>query len=296
MIGCRLRGAILPALVLVSLAGSVAIVEGCRKDDARKRPLVCHVGGTMRPVMSKLANIYREETGREVEINSAGSGELLAHIEAHKEGDVYICHDPFLDVLMKRGLGRDGWTVSELTPVIVVRKGNPKGIRGLGDLTNPDLSLVLTDFRKSTLGWLLPTIFERAGVDFETLRAQENVQTFRKGGQAANVVKSGNADAAIVWNAVAHLRLDGLDAVPIPSEHLPVPGVDAVTTATKSKSTYFLTPVRVTVATLTCSKRPEAAREFAEFVASERASNVFEEFGFTTAPTRINYRDGKKVD
>ena len=70
----------------------------------------------------------------------------------------------------------------------------------------------------------------------------------------------------------------------------------SITTATEKKAKYYLMPVRVTVATLTCSNQPEAAREFAEFVASERASNVFEEFGFTTAPTRINYRDGKKVD
>ena len=92
-------------------------------------PLICHVGGTMKPVVTELAKMYEEKTGQAVEINSAGSGELLAHIELHKRGDVYVSHDPFLDILMtKFDLGVDGWLLAELTPVIAVARGNPKNI------------------------------------------------------------------------------------------------------------------------------------------------------------------------
>jgi len=281
------------AWVLVLLAAGTAVVVGCRKASDREPPLTCHVGGTMRPVIQELAEMYEQKTGRKVEINYAGSGELLAHIESHKEGDLYVCHDPFLDILMARGLGSDGWTVAELTPVIVVRKGNPKKIKGLRDAVAPDVSLVLTDFNKSTLGWMLPKIFEKAGIDVAKLKARPNLQTFRKGGQAANVVKSGNADAAIVWNAVAHLRTDALDVVPIVPEHLPVAGVDVVTTATGK--TYPLSGVRVTIATLKCSQRPQAARDFAEFVASPEATKVFGRYGFTERKISREYQAGKKA-
>lgn len=243
----------------------------------------------MRPVMEALAKMYSQRTGQEIEINSAGSGELLAHIESHKSGDLYVCHDPFLDILMSRGLGRDGWTVAELTPVIVVAKGNPKNIRTLADAVKPEVSLVLTDLTKSTLGWMLPTIFAKAGLDLERVSKQPNVQTFRKGGQAANLVVTGNADAAVVWNAVAHLRLDEVDVVPIAAEHLPTAGVDTVTTPTPK--TYYLAPVRVTVATLQCSQRADAARKLAEFMASEEASAVFRKFGFTVAGARTEHQD-----
>jgi len=280
--------------VWASLAAGLALAAGCGKGGRGQRPIICHVGGTMRPVMRRLADVYENQTGRKVEINSAGSGELLAHIEGHKEGDVYVCHDPFLDILMARHLGRDGWTVAELTPVIVVRKGNPKKIRGLADAVRPEVSLVLTDFRKSTLGHMLPTIFKKAGIDFEKISSQPSVHTYRKGGQAANVVKSGNADAAVVWNAVAYLRRDGVDVVEIVPEHLPAPGVDTVTTPTRK--TYYLTPVRVTVATLSCSSRPEAAADFAAFAASERASKIFGEFGFTMTQGRKEYEAGRKLD
>lgn len=281
-------------VALGCLTASLAVHQGCRKSDEAQRPLICHVGGTMRPVIQELGRMYEKETTRKIEINSAGSGELLAHIESHKEGDLYVCHDPFLDILMKRSLGVEGWVVCELTPVIVVQKGNPRNIKSLRDMAGPDVSLVLTDFRKSTLGWMLPGIFEKAGIDLEELRTRGDFRTFRRGGQAANVVKSGNADAAIVWNAVAHLRKDALDIIPIAAENLPVRGVDTVTTATKR--IYPLIPVRVTIATLKCSDEPEGARRFARFVASQRASKVFEQFGFTKTKTRKNYQGGNRID
>ena len=266
---------------------------GCKKADPAP-PLVCHVGGTMRPIMQQLVKAYEAETGRKVEINSGGSGEMLAHIEGQKTGDLYICHDPFLDILMKKfRMGADGWTVAELTPVIIVQKGNPKNIRGLADLTRPDVALFLTDYDRSTLGHMVATIFRRAGIDFEKLKSQKKIPTHRSGSHVANLVKMKNADAALVWNVVAKLRAEALDVVPIGPEHLPRPQVDALTSATGKE--YFLTPVRVTIATLTCSRQPEAAGEFARFVASERAAEIFRAAGFTMNPVRKEYENGKKL-
>ena len=264
---------------------------GAEKEDA----LLVHVGGTMRPVMQKLATDYETETGQKVEINSADSGELLAHIEGQKEGEVYVCHDPFLDILMKKyHMGVDGWVLAELTPVIVVKKGNPRNIKGLADLTRPDVELWLTDYEHSTLGRMLPTLFTKAGIDFEKLNRDKKINVHRSGGHVANMVVTGNADAAMCWLAVAALRRDDLDVVDITPAHLPTPGVDTVTSATGKA--YPLTPVRVTIATLTCARRPEAAQKFAEFVASKKAAEVLKDFGFTLTNPRKAYDDGKPID
>jgi len=277
------------------LAILVATLAGCgrqEKPEASATPLICHVGGTMRPVMEELAKAYQQRTGQAVEINSAGSGELLAHIELQKSGDVYVCHDPFGDVLMAKGLGVDGWTVAGLVPVIVVQKGNPKNIRGLADLARDDVEVILTDYQRSTLGRMLPTIFAKAGIDLAELDRRKAIETNKSGGYVANKVKMRNADAAIVWNAVGHLRLDGVDIVPITGEHLPTPGIDTVTAATGPQ--YLLTPVRVTAATLTCSTRPAAAAAFAEFVTGDEAHEVFRQFGFRVIPVRREYAKGKR--
>jgi ABC-type molybdate transport system substrate-binding protein len=89
----------------------LVVLVGCTKKES-PGPLLCHVGGTMRPVFEKLAELYTQETGQSVEINSADSGELLAHIELQAQGDLYVCHDPFLDMIMNRGLAVDGWTLA----------------------------------------------------------------------------------------------------------------------------------------------------------------------------------------
>lgn len=254
-------------------------------------PLICHVGGTMRPVIQEIGKRYTAETGRKIEINSAGSGELLAHIQLQKEGDIYISHDPFLGILMnKYQLGVNGWQLSELTPVMVVQKGNPKKIHTLQDLARPDVRVILTDFKYSTLGRMLPTIFHKAGMNLQQLTSAKKIVTNKSGGYAANYVKMNNADVALVWNAVAYLRRDALDVVPI-TAFLPTPGVDAVTSATKI--TYFLSPVKVTAATLRCSKQPQAAEEFLQFLVSPQANKVFADFGFTSGMRKQLYANGK---
>jgi len=278
--------------VVLALMALVA-VGGCsdEPDDA----LTVHVGGTMRPVMLELAKLYEKETGQAVAVNSAGSGELLEQIEQKKIGDVYICHDPFLPILMKRELGINGWTVAHLTPVIVTPKDDTR-IKDLKDAVNPEMRLVLTDFKKSTLGWLLPTIFRKAGFDVEEIKKLPKLKTFRKGSQAAALVETGNSDAGIVWDAVWYLRRDKLRRVDIIEEYLPTPGVDTETTATPGDNKYYLMPVRVTVATLKCSDQPEATEKFARWLAAPVAAEVLKKFGFTTPDKAVKeFEDGKRA-
>lgn len=269
-------------------------VAGCsQKKQKAKKALTCHVGGTMRPVFEKLAKAYEEETGQPVEINSAGSGELLANIELQKEGDLYVSHDPFLDIIMHRKLAVDGWTIGELFPVIIVKKGNPKQIKGLRDLARQDVKLALTDFKLSTLGRMLPTIFKKAGMDLAQLNEDKNITIHRSGSYVANLVVMDNADAALVWKAVADLRKNDLDSIRI-TESLPTPHVDAITSATNKS--YPLTPVRVTICSLTCSDQPEEAKAFIKFIVSDKVKDILEDYGFGVSDElrRQEYKDGKK--
>jgi molybdate transport system substrate-binding protein len=273
---------------------SLLLLAGCTKKEAAS-PLLCHVGGTMRPVFEKLGELYQQETGQSIEINSADSGELMAHIELQKQGDLYVCHDPFLDIIMRRGLAVDGWTLAEIRPVIIVQKGNPKDIRSLQDLARADVQLALTDPNASTLGRMLPTIFAKAGMDLNALMQKKNIIIHRSGSYVANLLQMKSADAALVWGAVAILRAKDMDSVPIVPEYLPVPDVDAVTSATGK--TYKLAPVRVTICSLRCSDQPKQARAFMAFVVSDRARKLLEEYGFRVSEQlrRQEYLNGKPL-
>jgi molybdate transport system substrate-binding protein len=184
-----------------------------------------------------------------------------------------------------------------LTPVIVTADGEAQklGIKGVSDLARDEIGLGLTDYEKSTLGWMLPRIFERAGIDFQKLNEQKDIFTIRSGGDLANRVKmqTGGTDAGIVWNAVAYLRRDELDIVPI-GDALPVPYVDTVTSATGK--VYHFRPVNVTMATLRTAKLPEVAADFARFVLSPQNHELFEQYGFTPRKPVKVYEDGRKLD
>ncbi len=269
------RSLVLGACLWLSFHG----LWGCGKGAAEEVPLLCYVGGTMRPATEEVIRLYEEETGRRVDLDYGGSGENLIKVRVRQRGDLYVGHDPFLGQLMSEGLADRGRALASLTPVIVVRKGNPDGIRGLADLAREGVKVGLTDPEYSTLGHICPVILDRAGLRREIER---NVVTRMKmGGQVANAVALGNLDAAIVWNAVAFLRRDKLDAIHIAPQHLPDPEVDAVTTATYGR--IDMSHVSVFIATLKCSKQPEAARAFAEFVASPSGREVFARHGFSPA-------------
>jgi len=264
---------------------AVLIAAGCGKDDGAgakggKAPLLCYVGGTMRPAIEELAKLYEADTGQRLELDYGDSGALMIKIEQTRRGDLYVCHDPFGGGAEKKGLADRVLTVASLTPTIAVKKGNPKGIQSLRDLARPGLRLGLTDEMYSTLGHINPVMFQRAGLRKEI---EANVVTrTRMGGEVANAVAIGNLDATIVWNAVAWLRRDKLDAVPIEPTLLPQPGVDAVTTPTFG--VIDKSCVKVTIATLKCSRQPEAAAAFADFVNSPRGRAVFAQRGFSPAP------------
>jgi len=231
----------------------------------------------MRPAMEELVRQYEAETGQKVEIDYGGSGENMIKAETTRRGDLYVAHDPFHGAMIRKGLAEEGWVVGAIKPMIAVPKGNPKGIAGLKDLTTPGIKIVLTDPQYSTTGHIYRVMFKKAGI--EEAIATNVVTRTRGGGAAANQVVMGHADAAIVWNAVIHARREKLDAVDIETPYRPDPKVDAVTTATFGP--IDMSHVRVTIDVLASSKQPEAARAFAEFVASARAEKVWEDFGFS---------------
>jgi molybdate transport system substrate-binding protein len=273
----------LPSIVIIAAAiiGLLVLIWPREKSsESKSEHLVCYVGGTMTPVFNALAAEYRKQSGAVVDITSADSGELLATIEMLSKGDLYVAHDPFMDIAMRRGFGVNAWCLGELSPVMIVQKGNPKNIKTLKDLMRPDVSVYLTDYRHSTLGQILPVIFDHAGVSFAGLNSSKKIPTHRSGSWVANQIIMKSADAAIVWQVVAKLRAKDLDTVSI-ADILPRPGIDAVSSATGKK--YDVAPVKVEAVSLTCSKKPKDVEKFIEFITSETGKRIFVENGFNVS-------------
>lgn len=273
-----------PAMIVCLLAA--ALLPGCGGGDSAEQDntLYCYVGGTMRPAMEELVRLYQAETGTRVELDYGDSGSIVIKAETTRKGDLCVVHDPFHGFMTVKGLSVEGWAVATLEPVIAVAKGNPKKIEGIKDLARPGIRLVLTDANYSTMGHVCRVIFQKAGLA-EAIEKNTLTRT-RAGGEAANAVVLGHADATIVWNAVVFLRREKLDAVPVEPPLRPVPKVDAVTSATYGP--VDMSRIQVTMDLLEFSKRPEAARAFAAFAASPRGQEVWKQFGFGPPPEVVH--------
>ena len=254
---------------------------GCGSGDREptpKPPLRCLVTRVMRPAIERLAKDYERQTGQPVRIESGGDAELLARILADGRADLYVSRDPFPEMLRRAGLCERGRGLATLTPTIVVAQGNPRTIASVKDLATRGLRLAVPDAPGTTIGWVAARVFAKAGL---RKQIKANVTARPPDAEAAaELVEAGKADAAIVWNAVAHARPGRIEAVPIEPALSPVPGIDAVTSATGRS--YDIGRIGATIDVLTCSGQPDAAWAFARF-ASERSKVFVEEFGFAPA-------------
>ncbi len=244
-----------------------------------QKTLLVYCGNSMRPAIEQLAQTFSAERGVEVESTFADSGQLLIMIQETGKGDLYICHDPFGGAAKVKGLARKTFTIAYLVPIIAVGKGNPKGVHSMKDLAKPGVRVGLTLKEYSTAGHIVTFVLEKAGIATEV--EKNVVLRTRTGGEVGNALKLGTIDAGIIWDAVAYRYGDLLETVPLDEEYRPRLGVDAVSTATYGK--IELAAVKVFAQSLTCSKHPELADEFAAFVASDQGKTVFKKYGFTVA-------------
>jgi len=241
------------------------------------QPILVYVGGTMEPAVKVLAERWQKKTGQQVQLDAADSGVCLVKIDKAKQGDLYISHAPFPAAARKKSYADQSYVVATLSPVIVVAKGNPKGIKGLKDLAAEGLKVGLTDEKYSTLGYVAPKMFDKAGT---RAAIEKNVVVRqRSGGGVANEVVLGHLDAAIVWDAVAFLRKERLDTVPIEADYRLQSGVDTVTSATYGP--MDMGKIDVEAQTLKFSQQPAQAKAFAEFLAGDEGAEVFKSFGFS---------------
>lgn len=104
-------------------------------------------------VSEKFARAYEAQTGRPVEVKTShgGSGAQARAVLGGLKADIVtlaLAYD--IDALAERGLvaanwqSRFGQNSSPYTSTIVflIRKGNPKGLRGWDDLVRPDVSII----------------------------------------------------------------------------------------------------------------------------------------------------------
>jgi molybdate transport system substrate-binding protein len=253
-------GASLTLQFLLLVAVGLLLAGGCGKKEAEEqsKDLLMLCGEEFVPPGQELCSEFEAETGIEIESTIADSVDFLPHIKLHDEGDIVITHDPYLDYTRKAGSLGENVNVGFLVPVLVVQKGNPKGIKSLEDLTRPGLKVGLTDPKYSECGEIVAAVLKKKGIKDAVMKNVEN-RLVKGHSKLATLLKAKAIDAAIMWNGTAHTFSDSLDIVKTPNEF--------------GKETH------IHIMSMSYSKHPEEVKKFMDFV-RKRGPEVFAQYGY----------------
>jgi molybdate transport system substrate-binding protein len=195
--------------------------------------------------------------GTKVTFNFAGSQALATQVQQGAPADVFASADiPNMDKV-KDLVGTPQNFASNLLQ-IMVEKGNPKGVKTLDDLANPDLKVVLAA-PDVPAGRYAKQILDQAGVSVQPVSQEDNVKA------VVTKVSLGEADAGIVYVTDVTAGGDKVEGVDIPREQNVV-------------ATY-------PIATVKASKAQDKAQAFMDLVLSDQGQQVLKKYGFLPPPT-----------
>lgn len=196
-------------------------------DSWEDRPgFILYSGGVNRPAIEPLLREFSEREGVDITTVFNGCGILCAAMETMQDAAnpkfpdaYYACdvtfvppvadHFPLSLVLTETDIG------------IVVPKGNPRGVRVLADLAQPNLRVGLCNAEQSTLGYLTKGMLRSSGIE-DKVRKNVAVEV-PTADFLINQMRANGLDAAIVYRVNAAPQSEHIDFFPI--DH---PGAKAV--------------------------------------------------------------------
>lgn len=253
--------------LLVGIFALLIIVYFVRdgSEDQMDRKLFLYSGGGLRLAVNECVELFSEEFDAEVECNYAGSGVILNQLQMTKRGDLFMPGDvSYIDAVKPDSLIESKHTVCYFIPVILVKKGNPKNIKALEDLTKPGITLGLGNSEVCAIGRTSVQIFEKNGIDMAEVE-KNLVFSSATVGELGVQIKLGKVDAVIVWDATAAQYVESGDLVKIPIDQ------NVIST--------------VAIALLNSSENRQLAMDFIDFIASDRGQVIFQKYNFSTELT-----------
>jgi ABC-type molybdate transport system substrate-binding protein len=198
--------------------------------------IVAYCGGVNRNALKDTFAEFEKREGCVVKTTYAGCGTIVGNIEAGEFAmpDAFMtCDVTYMDMIQKDFLAPQD--VSSTRVVMLVRKGNPKGINSLKDLTKDGVSVGTTGPRHSTLGALSWQMFEQVGVKAE-LEQKKSVIVTSPTAHELILKMEGHTklDVALVYEANCQHLTDNFELV-----HIDLPRARAVQNVAVGKVTKF---------------------------------------------------------
>ncbi|MCK5804849.1 MAG: extracellular solute-binding protein [Lentisphaeria bacterium] len=250
------KHAISLVFVLVAMVALIVFLAPSAKPEGT---LKLYAGAGLRRAVEKLVAEFERLEGVKIEPDYGGSGMVLSRAREDDSADLFMPGDKWYVQRLEELSGKVETTavVARFVPVIIVPKGNPRGIQGLADFRQEGLTVGLGRAKACQIGRLTDKIFAKAGLKRETLAQQESLTVNELGVW----VKMKTVDAAIVWDAIASNIATDVDVIPIEDE--------------------WRIESQASLAVLETAPHPESARAFVAFVTSPEGRGILKAAGYT---------------
>ncbi len=193
---------------------------------AVKPEMILYSGGVNRPAVENLLRDFSDREGATVTTVFNGCGILCASMKAMEDASnpkfpdaYYACDLCFVPPVAQHFPETQILTETEIG--IVVKKGNPRGIRTLAGLAQPGLKVGLCNTQQSTLGYMTQGMLRDLKIA-DLVRANVVVEV-PTADFLVNQMRAGALDAAVVYRVNAAPQAEHLDFLVI--DH---PGAKAV--------------------------------------------------------------------
>lgn len=249
------------ALVAITLLLSRKPSSSSGQAGASEQPLMLYCAASNRAVIESIRKEYSEEFNRDIEIQYGPSQTLLSSVEVTRSGDLYLpADDSYLKIAANKELTAETLPIARMQAVIVVPKGNPKGISEFSDLLKNEIRLVQANPETAAVGKIVRKILTESG---QWDQLEKATTAFRATvTEVANDVAVGAADAGIVYDAVLHTF-----------EDLAYVELSELSEASS----------QISVGVIATTSQPQAALHFARYLsARDRGLKHYAEHGFRT--------------
>jgi len=244
------------ALVLAACGGDDNSSSGGSSGSANE--IKVFAAASLTAAFTELGQRYTSANGgTKVTFNFAGSQALATQIRQAAPADVFASADTTNMDKVKDLVGTPQNFASNLLQ-IVVEKGNPKAVKGLDDLANPDLKVVLAA-PDVPAGRYAAEALNTAKVTVKPVSEEDNVKA------VVTKVSLGEADAGMVYVTDVTAGGGKVQGVDIPK--------DQNVTATYP------------IATVKAGKAQDKAQAFMDLVLSDQGQQVLKQYGFLPPPT-----------
>ena len=176
--------------------------------------IVLFSGAMLRPGIEQTLKDFEAREGCRITTVYNGCGILCAQMRAGSRPDAYFsCDTSFMNSVADLYLTPE--TLVDNNLMILVQKGNPKGIQGVADLAKPGLRVGLPHHEKSAMGNIAWKMLQQMGL-YDAINKNLTVES-PTGDFLVNQLRTGSLDAIIACRTNHKPVSEYLDAIPIDS-------------------------------------------------------------------------------